>query len=125
VVDLVSFLEQPGIVIIDTLTNTIAATLSDISSPVGIAFDSYGTKAYVASSTSPGTLFVVNAQTLDIVSRVTVGFQPVDVNITPGGRWIFVTHTGSDYVAVVDADTNTVVDQITVGRGALGFTLVH
>jgi hypothetical protein len=57
----VSFLGQDGIVIIDTLTNTIATTLSNLSSPVGIAFDCYGTKAYVASSTSPGTLFVVNA----------------------------------------------------------------
>jgi len=121
----VSFLEQPGIVIVDTLTNTIATTLSNIASPVGIVFDSYNTKAYIASSTSPGTLFVLNAQTLDIVARVTVGFQPVDVNITPGGRWIFVTHTASDYVAVIDADTNTMVDKITVGPAALGFTLVH
>jgi YVTN family beta-propeller protein len=121
----VSFLQQDGIVIIDTLTNTIATTLSNLSSPVGIAFDAYGTKAYVVSSTSPGTLFVVNALTLDIVARVTVGFMPVDVNITPGGRWIFVTHTGSDYVAVIDADTNTIVDKVTVGMGSFGFTLVH
>jgi len=121
----VSFLEQSGIVIVDTLTNTVATTLPNISSPVGIAFDAYGTKAYIASSTSPGTLFVVNAITLDIIARVTVGFNPVDVNITPGGRWIFVTHTGSDYVAVIDADSNTMVDKVTVGPAALGFTLVH
>lgn len=63
--------------------------------------------------------------TLDIVARVTVGFMPVDVNITPGGRWIFITHTGSDYVAVIDADTNTVVDKVTIGTGSFGFTLVH
>jgi YVTN family beta-propeller protein len=67
----------------------------------------------------------VNAITLDIIARVTVGFNPVDVNITPGGRWIFVTHTGSDYVAVIDADSNTMVDKVTVGPAALGFTLVH
>jgi len=78
--------------VIDTATNTVAATIPLGFGPVGAAVTPNGKRVYVTHgrgdwssevTLAPNLVSVIDTITNSVVTTVTVGDQPVDVAITP------------------------------------------
>ena len=71
------------------------------------------TSAYVANDGSgnmPGnTVSVIDIATDTVVGLVTVGKQPLGVDITPDGKYVYVTNSKDGTVSVINTATNTVL----------------
>jgi YVTN family beta-propeller protein len=72
-----------SISVIDTASNTVAATISSVATPVGVAITPDGTRAYVTNVLS-NSVSVIDTGTNTVVATVPVGIEPVGVAITPG-----------------------------------------
>ncbi len=107
--------------IFDTLTNTRSAARI-VNSPQGIAFNSTGTRAYVASNGTPGTLVVFDTATLQSLKSYTVGTYPLDVKVMPGDQFVLVNNFGSANLSLVDTgsgkvETSKPADNVTQSLG--------
>ena len=120
----VTFPTQNAVYVIDTLTNSLATTLS-IAAPYGIDFNPTGTRAYIASATgSPANLVVLDTSTYSVIKSYPVGLAPKDVAVMYGGRYVIVTNIASKSVSIVD----TVAGKVTtsdVGGAPLGISFIH
>ena len=101
--------------VIDSATNTVAATISVGLFPSGIALTPNGMFAYVANSIS-NSVSVIATATNAVVATVPVGPGAEGVALTPNGMFAYVTNADSNTVSVVATATNTVVATITVGQ---------
>ena len=112
--------------IVDTLTRTVAGGVS-VPSPFGIAFNSTGTRAFIASAggNPNGTLQVVDTATLQVVASYPVGVSPVDVKITYGDRYVVVTNNGSDTVSVINTALGTVQTIKTASTRPQGLSIIR
>lgn len=119
----VTFPFQNLIYIIDTLTNTVARTLG-IASPYGLAFNSTGTKVYVANSVAPGTVSVVDTSTLAVTGSYQTGDGPVDVSVSNDDQWLFVTNNLGGSLTIIDL-ANNVSQTIPVGAYPRGLAQVQ
>ena len=54
---------------------------------------------------------------------ISVTTAPEEVAVTPSGRYVFCTNVGSNFISQIDARTNTLIRNITVGTvmGGLAF----
>jgi len=111
-----------AIYVIDTLTQTIARTLG-VTSPYGMAFNSAGTRAYIANS-GANAIQVVDTTTYQTVKSYTVGTAPVDVLITSDDGFLFVTNNGGGSVSVIDL-ANGDVQTVAVGANPRGLVQVQ
>jgi YVTN family beta-propeller protein len=89
----------------------------------GLVFHPDGTKLYVANNHS-GTLDILDAITKSKIKSIFLNW-PVNITgawgiaITPDGRWIYVAGgSNNDRVAVIDAQSETWVNNITVADAA-------
>lgn len=105
--------------VINTVTNTVVATLSVGSGPHGVCVRQDGKSVYVANSSS-NNVSVINTATNTIVATVSVGNTPNQVCISPDGESVYVTNLGSNTVSVINTATNTVVATVSVGIGPYG-----
>jgi len=105
--------------VFDTLTNT-PITSRAVNSPSGIGFNATGTRAYVASGGSPGTLVAFDTATFQKITSYTVGTYPVDVNVLPGGRFVVVNNFGSGNLSIVDTATGMVITGKSSGTYSAG-----
>lgn len=103
----VTFPFDNAIYVIDTFTLTIARTVA-FTAPYGLAFNSTGTRAYIASQSIPGTVQVMDTTSYQIVGSYTVGDGPVDVVISNDDEFLFVTNNGSGSVSIIDLVNNNV-----------------
>jgi YVTN family beta-propeller protein len=95
-----------------------AATQPARCRPFHVATTHDGRKAYVTLSgkeIQPGTEVVV----LDIpqrkeTARITVGSHPCGIVIHPTGRWIFVANRYSNFLSVIDVQTDAVISEIPI-----------
>jgi len=71
----------------------------------------------------PGTVSVIDAGTNGVIDTIRVGNNALDIAITPGGGFAYVTNFNSNSVSIIDTGTNTVVDTVTVGSGPLGIAI--
>jgi len=71
--------------VIDTVTNTVVATIPDIPNPYGIAVTPNGAFIYVTHV--GGTVSVIDATTNTVIATVPVGLFPNAVAITPNGAF--------------------------------------
>lgn len=103
--------------IIDTQTDTISTTMSGIVSPVAVAFNPTGTKAYVTSAPAgvAGNVVVVDTSNYTVLSRIAVGTNPYSITLSVGGTRAFVSNFDSDSVSVIDTITDQVVTTIRTG----------
>jgi YVTN family beta-propeller protein len=106
--------------VIDTTSNTVAATVTVGIQPLGVAVSPDGKHAYVAntnigSGTGTGTVSVIDTTTITVAATVTVGSGPVPVSFAPDGKHVYVANELSSNVSVIDTTTNTVEATITVG----------
>ena len=71
--------------VIDTATNTVSATVTVGTQPIGVAITSDGTRVYVTNYAS-NTVSVIDAATNMVSATVTVGSGPTGWPSPPTGR---------------------------------------
>jgi YVTN family beta-propeller protein len=97
--------------VIDTVTNTVVATVPVGTGPFGVAVNRAGTRVYVTNRES-NTLSVIDTETNMVRATVPVGTGPFGVAVNPAGSRVYVANTSSNDVSVIDTETNTVVDTV-------------
>ena len=112
--------------VIDTSTNTVVDTVPAASTtpgigvgPLGVAINPAGTFVYVAnytgSTTSFGTVSVVDTSTNSVTATVEVGLEPELLAVTPDGASVYVANLLGNTVSVIDTATNTQTAKFNVG----------
>jgi YVTN family beta-propeller protein len=110
-----------SISVIDTGTNTLIATVPVSIFPYDVKVA--GKKVYVTnctaqcSSSSPGTVTVLDAATNKVIATISVAptTNAPGLAVSPDGRRVYVTNEISDNVPVIDTATDTVIATIPVG----------
>ena len=97
--------------VINTETNTIAATVHVGSNPVEIAVSPDGAKVYVANYYG-STVSVIETVNNTVIATVNVGNNPNGIAVRPDGKKVYVTNLGNLNMSVIDTATNTVIDTI-------------
>ena len=99
-----------GVSVIDTATNTVAATVqAGIGiGPQGVAITPNGAFAYVANFDS-NNISVIDTATNAVVATVPVGIGPFGVAVAPSGAFAYVTAFDScaGSVSVIDTTANS------------------
>ncbi len=99
--------------VLDTLTNTLVFTLS-IQAPRGIAFNSKGTKAYIAStdnpdlSVKPGVVKEFDTTTFQVTNTYNVDVGPNDVAVLYFDQFVMTTNYEGKSVSRINLRTGTV-----------------
>jgi YVTN family beta-propeller protein len=83
-------------------------------------FSPDGQEVWTSQMSSPGSVLVLDASTLETETTIPVGDAPAEVTFSPDGSHAFVANTGSDSVSVIDAGSKTVVQTIQVGDTPVG-----
>lgn len=111
--------------VIDTATNTVVTTIPVGPFPLDVAFTPDGAFAYV---TSPGsnTVIVIDAAAHAVVDTLPLQFPNI-VDVSPDGEFAYVTTftaggAAVGTLAVIDTDTNTIIDTIVLGGEPQGVT---
>ncbi len=111
--------------VLNLTTNSVVTTISDASfnQPYTITINSTGTKAYVTNSNST-TISIINIATNTVIGTIGGFDGPSGMAITPDGNTAYVNNYGGPggvgsgngtTVSVVNLNSNTIVDTITVG----------
>jgi YVTN family beta-propeller protein len=108
--------------VIDTATNTLAATVPVGSFPIDAAVHPEGTFVYVVNTVG-NSVSVIDTATNTVTATVPVGTDPFGVAVHPAGTFVYVTNINNDYVSVIDTATNTVTTNIQVGSNYRGITV--
>ena len=103
------------VTVIDTASNTIAATVPVGRSPVAVAITPSRAFLYVANA-GDNTVSVVATATNTVIAAVPVGTVPFGMAMTPDGVFVYVANLRSNSVSVIDTVTNTVAATVSVGR---------
>jgi YVTN family beta-propeller protein len=69
-----------------------------------------------AIPSDPGALLFLDLEKREIVGQLDTGMGPMGIALTPDGKRAFVAHFSSEHVAVVDVQTKTVLERVTVGQ---------
>ncbi len=112
----VANLGADSVSVIDTATQTVAATIAVGDDPDGVAVSPDGRAAYVSNFLSDNVT-VIDTQGNQAVATIAVGTGPVGLAVTPDGAYVYVANRGSNTVSVIEVATRTVVDTIAVGSG--------
>ena len=105
--------------VLDTLGNTVVATVPVGPGPQGVALNPALNRAYVANN-GDGTLSVIDITSNAPVASVPVGAGPWGVAVSPAANRAYVTNKFAGTLSVIDTSTNTVVATVTVGAGPEG-----
>src|SRR5262249_21642241 len=104
--------------VLDTVTNTVVATIPVDGAPIRIAVTPDGKRAYMAirKSSSSGVIAALDTATNTVVATIPVtDFFIAGVAITPDGKRAYVANSGNDHVVtVLDTVTNKVAATIPV-----------
>ncbi|MGQ9351060.1 Ig-like domain-containing protein [Mycolicibacterium gilvum] len=100
-----------GLSVIDTADNSIQYTVA--------VYGNYGVSVsrnnrYVYVTQGGNGLSVVDVQS-GTVSSIWTGDGQEWVAVSPNGKYVYVSNTGSGTVSVIEADTNSVVNEVPVG----------
>ncbi|MEK9132875.1 MAG: YncE family protein [Patescibacteria group bacterium] len=68
-------------------------------------------------------VYKVDLQNAKVVAEITVGQAPHGVVISKDGAYVFVTNYSSNDVSIIDANSNTEITKIRVGKGPNGISL--
>lgn len=117
--------DQGRLLVIDTTTNTVVATIENQDIPLRMAINSSGTRIYVAQGGGgaiPGLptlghrVSVIDTASNTEIASIPFVNKPQGVAINPAGTRAYVTHRLlSGTVSVIDTASNSVVGSIPVG----------
>ncbi len=110
------------VMVIDTATDTVVATIPAQQGPLGAAVNPSGTRVYVTNCGSK-TVSVIDTATNTIIDTIPVGFEPEGIAVNPTGTRVYVANRAGRSVSVIDTATDTVVATIGVGSGPLGIAV--
>jgi DNA-binding beta-propeller fold protein YncE len=124
----VTFPYENEVGIIDTFTFTMAYSFT-VPAPRGIAFNSKGTKAYIASAGNPdnataGTLVEFNTNNFQIANRYNVGLGPNDVAVLYGDQFVATSNYEGQSISKIDTVSGT-VQTVNVNGRPSGISIVH
>ena len=108
--------------IIDTLTNTQSYALL-VQSSFDIAFDSTGTRAFIASGA--GNVVVIDTATYATLATVPVGQSPEELVLTPEDGMLIVSNYAGQSITLVDASAYTVLGTVSLPAKIRGFALIQ
>jgi YVTN family beta-propeller protein len=108
--------------VINTATQSVVATITGLSAPLGVATSPNNTRLYVANSTA-NTVSIIDTATRTLIATVPVGNTPWGLASTPDGQQVYVSNNGSGTVSVIDTSTNAVTDTVTVGQQPTGVAI--
>jgi len=120
--------------VIETANRTMETTIilpPGGSMPYDVAFTLDGTLAFVPCYYGVlGSVFVIDTVTRAAVRRIDIsngatGSAPINVAVTPDGRFAYVTEHDEDEVTIIDTGTLYVVASIPVGEGPYGLAFTH
>ena len=116
-----------SVTVIDTLTRTIVTVIRNIPNAWDLTFNRTATRAYLVSSTPlDGSVKVIDTAAYSVINSIaTTGKRPRDIRITKDGRWLFVTHHDSNFIAQIDVLKGTVARTIDVGGRSSGLALIR
>ena len=100
----------PKVLVFDTITNSLIATVAAGGMQDGIVVHPSGNYVYVPRNNELDVIDTASNTVTTTVS-LSMGGSVRDVAIHPDGTYVYVANTGSD-VAVVNTATNTVVDMV-------------
>jgi YVTN family beta-propeller protein len=124
-------LDVNDVFVIDTQTNSITQT---ISLPAGSAsrvraVSPDGSKVYVANGNS-GTISVISTATNTVVSTIQTPTDPIDIAITPDGKFAYVPEASAEApaqapadIAVINTETGEVVATIPTPSTPIGVAI--
>jgi len=96
--------------VVNTITNTVAATIPVGVQPLAVTVNADGSRVYVAN-TSDHTISVINALTNQVVATIG-GVYPEGLIVSPDGSKLFVANLGGT-ISVISTATNTIIAVIT------------
>ena len=106
----VAHLIATDVAVIDPATNTVVKSIPVGAHPQGLAVSPDGSRIYVGDLASG--LWVIDTAS-DTATRAEALSGAIDVEVSPGGDRIYVTHSSG--VAVIDAATLALVDSVALG----------
>ncbi len=113
--------------VINTVSNTLTATVPVGTEPFGVAVSPDGTRVYVANTKygDRGTVSVIDTAINKVTATVDIGYKysPCGVAITPDGKKVYVADRDIKKVSVIDTSTNTVTATVSVGINPLGVAI--
>jgi YVTN family beta-propeller protein len=106
------------IIVFDKKAGEVAGVIATQGGPAGMALDQSGLKAYVALPTADA-VEVVDVIASEITDRIrlTLGDRPGDVALTPDGKTLLCSNTGSNTVSFIDTASLVERGRVTVGNG--------
>lgn len=106
------------ITIFDKKAGEVAGIIATEGGPAGMALDQTGLKVYVALPTADA-IDVVDVVASEIIDRIrfTLGDRPEALAITPDGKTLLSTNTGSNSVSFIDTASLVERGRVTVGNG--------
>jgi YVTN family beta-propeller protein len=110
--------------VVNTLTNTVVATIPVQTYPIGVSATPDGSKVYVTNTFS-NTVSVINTATNTVIATVPVGDYPHGLRVSPDGSKVYVANEGfpspSYTISVINTATNVVDATITVDYSPASF----
>lgn len=100
---------------------TVVATGASGTRPWNLAASKDGQVLYIPNTTTPGTITVLNSNTLAIIASVAVGNSPEPIGVDPSGQLIFVANTSDSTVTVLDTATLTQQAVIPVSEAPVNY----
>jgi YVTN family beta-propeller protein len=106
--------------VINTSTNALESAIDVGTRPVGVAVNPAGSLVYVANELD-GSVSVIYARLNEVIETVQLSGQPHGVALDSNGANVFIGaapfNNTTGRVAVLNASSNTLIGQVSVGRG--------
>lgn len=108
--------------VVDTVAQSVIATIKTGRSPNGIAIAPGGNAAWIANA-DDGTVQSIDLVGLTAGKPIEVGANPRAIAIAPDGKTLYVTDTGANAVTPVDVATRSAQTPIPVGGRPMGIAI--
>jgi YVTN family beta-propeller protein/cysteine-rich repeat protein len=103
------------VLVMDTITQLVTATIPVGSYPTQVAVNSSGTFAYVTNADS-GSVSVIDTATNTVSATVAVGQSPSGIALSPTGSSAYVTNYGHSSISVFNTTSNSVTTNFLIGN---------
>jgi hypothetical protein len=113
------------LVIVDTLTMTVASTIQLPGPAFGTVFNSTGTQAFVGVRSSPGQVLVINAATYQIQKSIAVDDNPTDLKVMGNDQLLVVGNYYGQSLSFIYMPALALLNSVSVGGPPRGLVQVQ
>jgi YVTN family beta-propeller protein len=108
--------------VINTVTNTVSATIPIGANAAGVAVTPDGSRVYVTNQLA-GAVSVINTASNTVIANIPVGTNPIGVAVTPDSSKVYVANAGANAVSVIDTASNIVIATVPVSISPAGLAV--